>query len=89
MSSMSYGNAAQAIAAMFGVKMPPDPTIAAPTSTPAPIDYAAQQAEKDNAAKQRTVGVKAAGRQSTILTDGGGLGDYSLAPTGQRTLLGG
>lgn len=66
------------------------PHISSPTPTPpapaAPDAYAAEQA-KIAADNQRKAAVGAKGRQSTVLT--GGLGDYSLAPTQQRTLLGG
>lgn len=55
-----------------------------PPPPPAPTDTSQAQASAD---AQRKAARAAAGRQSTILT--GGLGDYSMAPTKQRTLLGG
>ena len=67
----------------FGLQLPAAPAPA----PPAPIDYQAQADAKAAADAQRKAAVSASGRSSTILT--GGLGDYSMAPTTQRTLLGG
>ena len=58
-----------------------------PAPPPAPTDAWAQDQAKAAADTQRKAARAAHGRSSTILT--GGLGDYSLAPTSQRTLLGG
>ena len=67
-------------------KIPGAPPV--PSSTPSsPTSAAATQEAAVAADNQRKAAAAAAGRQSTILT--GGLGDYSLAPTKQRTLLGG
>ena len=58
-----------------------------PTPAAAPRDYNAEAAEKKNQESQRAAAVNAKGGAATIFA--GGLGDYAMAPTGQRTLLGG
>lgn len=65
----------------------PPPPITIPPAPAPPTDYQAQEDAKLAADNQRKMAIAAKGRQSTILT--GGLGDYSSAPTTQRTLLGG
>jgi hypothetical protein len=83
------GGIAEGVYALSSSLKPKTPS--APGAPPAPPAPPTSQAATEEAAvaadNQRKAAAAAAGRQSTILT--GGLGDYSLAPTKQRTLLGG